>query len=107
MRKQQTTEATNIIIMPMKDMTELERQCIYNMVEMLDGFANEIPSMTYKNTLAIICIMLPENVLVAAKKYPTLYSFRYHVTADAKSTFTKQEVAALLGHASDETAGLH
>ena len=41
-------------------------------------------------------------------KYPSLYSLRHQFSADAKgSGFTKAEVAALLGHGSDATAGTH
>lgn len=40
--------------------------------------------------------------------WPTLYSLRHQVAADAKASgSSKAEVAALLGHGSDATAGLH
>lgn len=40
--------------------------------------------------------------------WPTLYSLRHQVAADAKASGnSKAEVAAILGHASDATAGLH
>lgn len=42
------------------------------------------------------------------KRHPTLYSTRHQFAADAKSAgFKKIEIAAMMGHASDETAGLH
>jgi len=42
------------------------------------------------------------------KKYPTLYSLRHQFSADAKSAGrTTVEVAALMGHASAETATAH
>lgn len=41
------------------------------------------------------------------KTWPTLYTLRHQVAADAKRTGTQAEVAALLGHASDATAGQH
>ena len=42
------------------------------------------------------------------KKYPTLYSTRHQFAANAKSAgMSKVEVAALLGHATDQTAGFH
>ena len=42
------------------------------------------------------------------RKYPTLYSSRHQFAANAKSSgMSKLEVAALLGHASDDTAGSH
>lgn len=39
--------------------------------------------------------------------WPTLYSLRHQVAADAKLGSTQAEVAALLGHRSDATAGQH
>jgi hypothetical protein len=42
------------------------------------------------------------------RKYPTLYSSRHQFCANAKSVgMTKTEVAALMGHAVDDTAGSH
>jgi len=42
------------------------------------------------------------------KKYPTLYSLRHQFAADAKSAgMTKLQVAALMGHASIDTATAH
>jgi integrase len=41
-------------------------------------------------------------------KYPTLYSSRHQFAANAKSGgLTKPEIAALMGHATDETATMH
>lgn len=41
------------------------------------------------------------------KTRPTLYTSRHMFAADAKSVFSKIHVAALMGHGSDKTAGLH
>lgn len=41
------------------------------------------------------------------KKHITLYSARHQFAANAKATNAKTEVAALMGHASQETAGTH
>ena len=38
------------------------------------------------------------------KHYPCLYTFRHQFAADAKRSFSAPEVAALLGHGSDQTA---
>lgn len=47
-------------------------------------------------------------LLPDVKKYPSLYSTRHQFAANAKfSGFSKTEVAALLGHASNITAGEH
>jgi hypothetical protein len=41
-------------------------------------------------------------------RYPTLYSLRHQFAADAKASgFTREELAALMGHAVDTTAGQH
>ena len=39
--------------------------------------------------------------------HPTLYSARHMFTAEAKAVMSRAEVAALMGHASIETAGIH
>jgi integrase len=42
------------------------------------------------------------------RKFPTLYSTRHQFAANAKSAnFTKCEIAALMGHATDKTATMH
>jgi integrase len=42
------------------------------------------------------------------KRYPTLYSLRHQFAANAKACgLTKAEIAALMGHASEDTAGRH
>lgn len=42
------------------------------------------------------------------KKYPTLYTMRHRFSSNAKASgFTTIEIAALMGHASDETAQIH
>jgi hypothetical protein len=45
--------------------------------------------------------------LTPRKRYPTLYTARHSFSSKAKSEFTKQQVAALMGHASSETAPRH
>lgn len=48
------------------------------------------------------------NHLGGRRKYPSLYSTRHQFAADAKASgLRKVEVAALMGHAIDETAGMH
>lgn len=43
----------------------------------------------------------------ARTQHPTLYTARHMFASDAKSVFSRIEVAALMGHGSDKTAGLH
>lgn len=40
-------------------------------------------------------------------QYPTLYSLRHQLAADGKDSLPKANVAAIMGHGSDETAGTH
>lgn len=47
------------------------------------------------------------DVLSPRKRYPTLYTARHAFSSKAKTVFTKQQVAALMGHASSETASRH
>ena len=41
------------------------------------------------------------------RRWPTLYSARHQYSADMKARFSPVEVAAGMGHASDQTAGFH
>ena len=41
------------------------------------------------------------------KKHPTLYSGRHQFSADMKNTLSKKEIAALMGHGTDDTATVH
>ena len=51
---------------------------------------------------------LMRKLMVTQKKYPSLYSTRHQFAANAKSAgYSKVEVAALMGHAVDSTAGEH
>lgn len=51
---------------------------------------------------------ITRELLPKQRKYPTLYSTRHQFSANAKSEgMSKIEVAALMGHATDETATMH
>lgn len=51
---------------------------------------------------------ITRRILGSQRKYPSLYSTRHQFSADAKSAgMSKEVVAALMGHATDETAGIH
>lgn len=85
------------------------------MIQLIDQFSAEIANNdsdivwnTFYNgcrkTLYRVCRRLWPN----RKKYPTLYSTRHQFCANAKSAgMSKSEVAALMGHASEDTAGEH
>ena len=51
---------------------------------------------------------IARKILGSQRKYPSLYSTRHQFSADAKSAgMSKEVVAALMGHATNETAGIH
>ena len=89
-------------------LTNEELDVIQNMIEMVEGYRTEIPFSQLQKLLGDYMGRITRSCLGKRKRYPTLYSTRHQVSADAKASgMTKAEVAALLGHASDETAGIH
>ena len=89
-------------------LTSEELDVVQDMIEMIEGYLTEIPFAQLQKLLGDYMGRVTRRCLGKRKQYPTLYSTRHQVSADAKSAgMTKAEVAALLGHASDETAGIH
>ena len=84
-----------------------ERQAIHDMIEMIDIVTNDIPFPELQSAVSDYMSYAVRKCLGHRKQYPSLYSLRHQFSADIKNQFSKQEVAALLGHASDETAGNH
>lgn len=88
--------------------TDEELGLIEDMIEMLVGYETEIPFSKLQKLLGDYMNRATRNCFGKRQKYPTLYSSRHQFSADAKlSGLSKAEVAALLGQASDETAGIH
>lgn len=88
--------------------TKDELEIIQNMIEMVEGYSTEFPFAKLQKLLGDYMNRVTRKCLGKRKKYPTLYSNRHQFSADAKfSGYSKAEVAALLGQASDETAGIH
>lgn len=88
--------------------TDEELGLIEDMIEMLVGYETEIPFSKLQKLLGDYMNRVARNCFGKRQKYPTLYSSRHQFSADAKhSGLSKAEVAALLGQASDETAGIH
>lgn len=88
--------------------TDEELGVIEDMIEMLVGYETEIPFSKLQKLLGDYMNRATRNCFGKRQKYPTLYSNRHQFSADAKlSGLSKAEVAALLGQASDETAGIH
>lgn len=88
--------------------TDEELGVVKEMIEMLVGYETEIPFSKLQKLLGDYMNRATRNCFGKRQKYPTLYSSRHQFSADAKySGLSKAEVAALLGQASDETAGIH
>jgi hypothetical protein len=60
----------------------------------------------YRHTRYVIAAVAARLWPVREKR-PSLYTARHMFSAEAKKTLSKADVAALMGHASDRTAGLH
>lgn len=89
-------------------LTKEELETIQDMIEMIEGYSTEMPFARLQELLGKYMMRSTRKCFGKRKKYPTLYSNRHQFSADAKmSGHTKSEVAALLGQASDETAGRH
>lgn len=89
-------------------LTKEELETIQDMIEMLEGYSTEIPFAKLQKLLGDYMNRATRSCFGKRQKYPTMYSNRHQFTADAKmSGHSKAEVAALLGQASDETAGIH
>lgn len=89
-------------------LTDEELGVIQDMIEMLVGYETEISFSKLQKLLGDYMNRATRNCFGKRQKYPALYSSRHQFTADAKhSGHSKAEVAALLGQASDETAGTH
>lgn len=89
-------------------LTKGELEVIQDMIEMVEGYLTEMPFAKLQKLLGDYMNRATRRCFGKRKKYPTLYSNRHQFSADAKmSGKSKAEVAALLGQASDETAGIH
>lgn len=92
----------------LEQLTEEEVDSIRELNEMIVGYVTEIPFDKLQNLLRLYLRRVGRACLGKRPKYPCLYSLRHQFAADAKlSGASKQEVAAMLGHASDATAGKH
>ena len=93
------------------DLTDLspgEMEVLQDMVQMLEGYAAEIGFHQLQKAVSDYMYAATRSCFGKRKKYPALYSMRHQFSADAKmSGSSKAEVAALMGHGSDATAGTH
>lgn len=61
----------------------------------------------YYNGCRFLLLAINKRLWPKRGTHPTLYTTRHMFASDAKSVFSRIEVAALMGHGSDKTAGLH
>lgn len=89
------------------EMNSAEITAIDKQVKTLSGIEEEMFTLHYKacsDLLYRVC----RKLWPAKSKYPTLYSARHQFSANAKKgLMSKKEVAALMGHANEDTATLH
>lgn len=85
-----------------------EMETIQDMIETLEGYANEINFDKLQKAISDYMYAATRDCFGKRQKYPSLYSMRHQFAANAKmSGATKSELAAMMGHGSDETAGSH
>lgn len=78
------------------------------MIDMLEGYRGDLDFETLQTKIGDYMKYATRNCFGKRKQYPTLYSMRHQFSANAKmSGSTKAEVAAMMGHGSDATAGVH
>ncbi|MFM0265531.1 site-specific integrase [Paraburkholderia sediminicola] len=88
--------------------TTSDMEALREMLAMLEGYQREMSFERLQFLLTKYMNRATRACFGRRKKYPTLYSLRHQFAADAKMTgHTKAEVAAILGQATDETAGTH
>lgn len=81
---------------------------IRDMVDMIEGFMQEVDFETLQKNITYYMNYACRQCFGKRSQYPTLYSFRHQFSANAKfSGLSKAEIAALMGHGSDETAATH
>lgn len=89
--------------------TETQLDAIGELLDLLEGYRQDgddpdKAAQTFQNRIAKYLSRVARQALSRRKKYPSLYTFRHQFSANAKSHLNHQEVAALMGHASDATA---
>lgn len=93
----------------LRDATPEDLQDLHDMLEMLVGQETD-PGYDFEADVRLLgdyMRVVTRRVLGKRARYPTLYSLRHQLAADAKTTLTQLEVAAVMGHGSDATAGRH
>lgn len=92
----------------LKHLTDEERAVIQKQVEVVSLFVKNNQFSEYQKNLSNLLSRAYKRLYPQSKEQPSLYSLRHQFAADAKASgFSTEEVAALMGHAVDDTATIH
>ena len=95
-------------IIHLKNLSQKERDHIKYQVANANNWHGKGEYKRYYDNCASLLTRLGKFLWPRRKERPSLYSFRHQFCADAKATgLTLEEIAALMGHAVDDTATVH
>lgn len=87
---------------------EKEKNLIEKHIKISQGFYKNNLWKSYYEGCSNLLRYTSRNLWKKKEKYPTLYSCRHQFSANIKASgYTTEEVAALMGHASNKTAQIH
>lgn len=92
----------------LRDLSEAEVTIVRDWPKVLEALATRYPRAIAVTKIGKYFSRAARRALGRRSKYPSLYSFRHQLSADAKAAgLSLEEIAALMGHASDVTAAKH
>jgi len=92
----------------LRDLPADDLAALQEMVDMIEGYRGESPFEALQQHVGDYMKYATRRCFGKRQQYPTLYSLRHQFSANAKfSGHSRAEIAALMGHGSDATAGSH
>lgn len=89
-------------------LTQEEKEYVKNHIKNSNYFQQIGKFETFKKTCSDLLTQISRKIWKNRKEYPSLYSLRHQFAADAKASgLSREEIAALMGHAVDDTATVH
>ena len=89
-------------------LSEEERKYIEEHVKTANYYHEIDNYSTYQKSCSDLLSVIGKKLWKNKKEYPSLYSLRHQFSADAKASgLSREEIAALMGHATDDTATIH
>lgn len=91
------------------DLRDTELKLIQRQLKVVSQYAErDVTWKTYYSGVRKTIHRVTRLLMPRQRRYPTLYSSRHQFAADAKAEgMSKVEIAAMMGHAVDDTAGSH